>query len=774
MKTNTITPRTFRGLTALALVALGLSSMGHAAPVVFNDPAAFAAQAIGGIYTLPTPPPSVIDNTTPWTVGDATYASAADGLMLWDDGGYGANIKFLYAVTKLDVVLTGGHNNVAFRLGAYKGVQDITLSVNGGEAQTYPIAGRPDNTFFGISNSEPITSITVIMPAGGAGDEIDLVFALTVVAVNETPLEVAAGSTGAEIANDGVLVRAYHFGDPANASFSDVTVNGIPFAKGISSIDWDNGIITYNDPAMSGFNGGTTFGDPFSSITDPEYSQLVRSFIWGWTEGGLTLSGLTPGHNYRLQLMMALGATGASLTVGGQAWTFADGNNANDGGKPAMLTATWTADTNPLSVVWAALNDGSFIGYALHDVTSGATTYSISGTVTLDSAGLSGVTVSAGAGHTATTASDGTYTITGVPDGTYTVTPSLTGYTFTPASQSVTVSGANQPGKDFAAMVAAVATVTWAETNLDVSTTATGMQIANDGTLVRAYHFGGSGITDVTVNDVLFINGSPSNVLTDSAMTGSWDGGWGPGWDGDWNLGAIANADYRQLVSAMFAFKHPLGTPAISASTITVGGLSVGHKYRLQLISNNPRGGVFDVEGGTHTLAGNDNAIPVVLAATWTATDDTLNVALVGTSHPDGPHFCGYALHELAGAPPVSDYTTWLGEYTFAEGADTTPTGDADGDGLDNQQEYAFGLDPTKGSSVNPCSPLLGTQFSYTRRASSGLDYTVEYSTDLATWNPATATQVSGTPDPNGVQIVTVTVSNAPVDGKLFVRVQAQ
>jgi hypothetical protein len=64
---------------------------------------------------------------------------------------------------------------------------------------------------------------------------------------------------------------------------------------------------------------------------------------------------------------------------------------------------------------------------------------------------------------------------------------------------------------------------------------------------------------------------------------------------------------------------------------------------------------------------------------------------------------------------------------------------DTDGDGLTNQQEYAFGLNPTLGSSVNPITvPLDKTTgtFTYTRRATpaaSGLTYTVFTSSDLDT-----------------------------------------
>jgi serine protease len=76
-------------------------------------------------------------------------------------------------------------------------------------------------------------------------------------------------------------------------------------------------------------------------------------------------------------------------------------------------------------------------------------TYSVSGTITNASgAGISGVTVSNGT-VSATTNSSGAYTLTGLANATYTLTPSLGGYTFSPASRSVTVNGANVTGIDF-------------------------------------------------------------------------------------------------------------------------------------------------------------------------------------------------------------------------------------------------------------------------------------------------------------------------------------
>ena len=126
-----------------------------------------------------------------------------------------------------------------------------------------------------------------------------------------------------------------------------------------------------------------------------------------------------------------------------------------------------------------------------------------------------------------------------------------------------------------------------------------------------------------------------------------------------------------------------------------------------------------------------------------------------------------------SGNPP--DYNTWTANYP---GTDlTNPAADADGDGLTNQQEYAFALNPTSGSSVSPITTPLDpvtNRFQYTRRATSGLTYSVLTSTDLLGWqSDAGASEVAVT-TLGDVQTVTVHVSTAPVAGKLFVRVLAQ
>ncbi len=126
-------------------------------------------------------------------------------------------------------------------------------------------------------------------------------------------------------------------------------------------------------------------------------------------------------------------------------------------------------------------------------------------------------------------------------------------------------------------------------------------------------------------------------------------------------------------------------------------------------------------------------------------------------------------------APPTLSYADWATAHGIGG---QVASGDTDHDGMSNFQEYAFGLNPTSGSSVNPISvpfnKATGT-FSYTRTVNTGLTYTVWHSADLVTWTSTGATQ--GTPVASGgdVETVPVTLDASLLSAaKLFVRVQAQ
>ena len=129
----------------------------------------------------------------------------------------------------------------------------------------------------------------------------------------------------------------------------------------------------------------------------------------------------------------------------------------------------------------------------------------------------------------------------------------------------------------------------------------------------------------------------------------------------------------------------------------------------------------------------------------------------------------------LAGPEPVSDYNAWASLYPAADLSD--PDADNDGDGLTNDEERLFGLNPTSGASMDPFTVALDSgagTFSFTRRDPSltGLFTDIETSTDLAMWTKDSGAMltVSGTVD--NVQTVDVVLSPGLLTAtKLFVRV---
>jgi hypothetical protein len=170
----------------------------------------------------------------------------------------------------------------------------------------------------------------------------------------------------------------------------------------------------------------------------------------------------------------------------------------------------------------------------------------------------------------------------------------------------------------------------------------------------------------------------------------------------------------------------------------------------------------------TLTSASNAKAITYLKGIGW----DGIQANLLYGSN-------GIAALTFADVPiaALGPYETWVGG-TFANAfTDTAATSDPDGDGKINRDEFAFGLDPTTGSSVNPITQQLDKAtgiFKYRRTKNSGLTYKVYYSTNLSAWTLDAAATQTPAAAVAGVETVTVTLAAAtPLNGKLFVRVEA-
>ena len=176
-----------------------------------------------------------------------------------------------------------------------------------------------------------------------------------------------------------------------------------------------------------------------------------------------------------------------------------------------------------------------------------------------------------------------------------------------------------------------------------------------------------------------------------------------------------------------------------------------------------------------------------VLNLPYTGTDTVGALVIHGVSQPNGLYDSTHSSGAITGTGKIqvgssgmtAGYLAWAA--TFTGFTDNYPTHDPDGDGVTNQQEYAFGLDPTSGASANPIKvPLNKTTgtFSYTRLdpAVGGLSYVVYTSTDLNTWTVDAGATQTVTATGYDVQTVEVTLSGTkPLTApELFVRVAAE
>lgn len=221
--------------------------------------------------------------------------------------------------------------------------------------------------------------------------------------------------------------------------------------------------------------------------------------------------------------------------------------------------------------------------------------------------------------------------------------------------------------------------------------------------------------------------------------------------------------------------KTGTGTQAFTGTTPFRGSLSVNQ-------------GILSLGNGT-TSTGLPDTTPVTVAAgakldlNFTGSDVVGSVTLGGTTYT-APGTYGASNHPdfFTGSGSLyigTDYDIWALNNGLTGGGND----DDDGDGITNKEEYAFGLLPKNGSSVNPITAQLdkanGT-FSYTRRKPSlgtNLTYSVWFSTDLAGWTKDTGA-IEGTLVPSGDnETVPVTLSALPGDplpDKLFIQVRAE
>lgn len=226
------------------------------------------------------------------------------------------------------------------------------------------------------------------------------------------------------------------------------------------------GVMTQGETEVATGSAAETsgrWGDYFQMAVDPSddctfwfigsyrpsgsWSTRGSHFKFSSCDGGVTTYSISGA----VTLSGGGGISGVTVSAGSASTTTdASGNYTISGLANGSYTVTPTRSgytfspvNRSVTVASANVTGQNFTG------TPPASTYSISGNVaTSGGAAISGVTVSSGSAS-ATTDASGNYTISGLAAGTYTVTPTRSGYTFTPANRSVTLTSANATGQNF-------------------------------------------------------------------------------------------------------------------------------------------------------------------------------------------------------------------------------------------------------------------------------------------------------------------------------------
>ena len=278
---------------------------------------------------------------------------------------------------------------------------------------------------------------------------------------------------------------------PTNLSVLSVTSNSVALAWAASTKSSGDQVVAGYD-VLRGDGAGNNyvkvatvvqpaFVDTNNVLESTSYSYAVQSFNSSGVRSEASLStGVTTSAKIDLadttkpNAPADLASPSASADAVALTWSAATKSNADathfvagylvyrDGAQIAdartllSFTDTTTAAlTTYAYTVKAYDNSGNLseASAALSVTTPAAVpdSYAISGKVTLNGAGISGVTVSIGAQPDVSTDVNGNYSFTGLPAGNYTVTPVPNSFIqFAPLQISITLS-ANQTGQDFAA-----------------------------------------------------------------------------------------------------------------------------------------------------------------------------------------------------------------------------------------------------------------------------------------------------------------------------------
>jgi uncharacterized repeat protein (TIGR03803 family) len=465
--------------------------------------------------------------------------------------------------------------------------ESLIYSFAGGSDGATPLAGLAmeaqgvlyGTTEFGGAGADgTVFSLTPPAKQGGAWTESVLYSFTDLVGDGKNPFSALAIGSG------GVLYGTTNYGGTANAGtvfsltppvtqggawtetllydFTGLTDGSLPAAGVIGS----NGLL-YGTTQAGGASGrGTVFSLTPAAPGDAWTETVLYSFTGASGDGATPFGGVALGSGGVLYGTTLFGGADSYGTVFSLIPPVSQGSPWIEivlHSFPSSKTDGYAPDAGVVvgsgGLLYGTTSDGgtSNDGILYQFQTAN---YTISGQVSQSGAGLSGVTVTLSGTESATTTTDsnGNYSFTEPGGGNYTVTPSLTGYVFTPASQTFDNLSANQTA-DFTGAIAYTISGQVVNTfgagvsgvTMTVSGTQTGSTVTNSSGNY-SFTLGGGGSYTVTPTLTGYVFTPPSQTFN--------------------NLSANQTANFTASVSYTISGQVTLTGAGLSGVTMTLSG----------------------------------------------------------------------------------------------------------------------------------------------------------------------------------------------------------
>ena len=221
--------------------------------------------------------------------------------------------------------------------------------------------------------------------------------------------------------------------------FGSSGVDNPPLHALANGVDGANGVYIYNPSSAFPSNG---------YLSSNYWVDVVYT-----TAASYSLSGKISGTGGAGATVTLSGTRNVTTTADGSGnYSFAGLGNGSYTLTPSNSGVTFTPPSRTVTVNGTSLSGVNFTATLTNPL-------DISGTIS--GAGGAGATVTLSGAGNATTAADGSgnYAFYQLVNGTYSVTPSLTGYIYTPGTQTVTLNGSSGTGVNFTSQTATYSSV---------------------------------------------------------------------------------------------------------------------------------------------------------------------------------------------------------------------------------------------------------------------------------------------------------------------------